>query len=178
MKVQSAGTVEQRLLRLEHAMNFAEVVLPTALAAPDDLAVGGTGTVTSVGLAAPPEFTVSGSPVTVAGTLTFTKNTQAANLVYAGPISGGAVVPTFRALDPFDIPNLSASKITSGLLALARGGTNADLSGTGGASQVLRQSGAGAAITVSQLAFTDLSGTIADAQVVPRYRTTFLLMGA
>jgi len=58
------------------------------------------------------------------------------------------------------IPNLDASKITSGLLALARGGTNADLSGTGGTSQVLRQSTTGAAITVSQLAATDLSNGV------------------
>jgi hypothetical protein len=42
-------------------------------------------------------------------------------------------------------------------VALIRGGTAADLSGTGGASQVLRQSSPGAAITVSQLAASDLS---------------------
>lgn len=58
-----------------------------------------------------------------------------------------------------DIPNLPASQITSGQLALARGGLNADISGTGGASQVLRQSAPGAAVTVSQLAYTDLTGT-------------------
>lgn len=46
----------------------------------------------------------------------------------------------------------------TGLLALGRGGTNADLSATGGASQVLRQSSAGAAVTVSQLAMSDISG--------------------
>jgi hypothetical protein len=57
-----------------------------------------------------------------------------------------------------DIPNLDASKITTGQLALARGGTNADLSATGGTSQVLRQSSSGAAITVSQLAASDISG--------------------
>lgn len=46
----------------------------------------------------------------------------------------------------------------TGLLALARGGTAADLSATGGTSQVLRQSSAGAAVTVGQLATTDISG--------------------
>lgn len=60
---------------------------------------------------------------------------------------------------PAQIPNLDASKITTGLLALSRGGTNADLSGTGGTSFVLRQSSVGAAITVSQLAYSDISGT-------------------
>lgn len=63
------------------------------------------------------------------------------------------------------IPNLAASKITSGLLALARGGTNADLSATGAASNVLMQLSSGAAITVAQLAFSDLSGSIAAGQI-------------
>lgn len=55
---------------------------------------------------------------------------------------------------------LQAVSITagwSGLLGLARGGTNANLSATGGTSQVLRQSSNGAAVTVSQLAAADLS---------------------
>jgi hypothetical protein len=56
------------------------------------------------------------------------------------------------------IPNLAASKITSGMLALAQGGTNADLSATGGASQVLKQISSGAAITVGQLAYSDITG--------------------
>lgn len=52
---------------------------------------------------------------------------------------------------------ISAAAITSGTLALARGGTNADLSATGGTSQVLKQVSSGAAITVGQLAASDLS---------------------
>lgn len=64
------------------------------------------------------------------------------------------------------IPSLPASKITSGQLALARGGTNADLSATGGTSFVLRQSSAGAAITVSQLAYSDISGSPASGTVL------------
>lgn len=51
----------------------------------------------------------------------------------------------------------AASDITSGLLALARGGTNADLSATGGTGQVLKQSTTGAAITVATLAFSDIA---------------------
>jgi hypothetical protein len=45
-------------------------------------------------------------------------------------------------------------------LALASGGTHADLSATGGTSQVLRQSTTGADITVSQLAASDLSNGV------------------
>lgn len=56
-----------------------------------------------------------------------------------------------------DIPNLDASKITTGQLALARGGTASDLSATGGGSQVLKQQTSGATITVGRLAITDLS---------------------
>jgi hypothetical protein len=65
---------------------------------------GGTGTVTSVALAMPAIFTVSGSPVTTSGTLTATLGTQAANVVFAGPTSGGAVAPTFRSLVAADVP--------------------------------------------------------------------------
>lgn len=52
---------------------------------------------------------------------------------------------------------LAASDIGSGTLALARGGTNADLSATGGAGRVLKQSSSGAAVTVATLAFSDVA---------------------
>jgi len=58
---------------------------------------------------------------------------------------------------------LRAASLTlgwTGQLGLARGGTNANLSATGGASQVLRQSSAGAAVTVSQLSTTDISNLV------------------
>jgi hypothetical protein len=62
---------------------------------------------------------------------------------------------------------LDAAAIGSGLLGLARGGVNANLSATGGTGQVLRQSSAGASVTVSQLAAADLSnGTQGSGAVV------------
>lgn len=64
----------------------------------------GTGTVTSVALSVPAELSVSGSPVTTAGTLAVTKATQSANQVWAGPTSGSAAQPAFRALVAADIP--------------------------------------------------------------------------
>jgi hypothetical protein len=67
---------------------------------------GGTGTVTSVGLSLPGIFSVAGSPVTTAGTLTATLATQAANLIFAGPSSGAAAAPTFRALVTADLPSV------------------------------------------------------------------------
>lgn len=64
----------------------------------------GTGTVTSVGLSLPSIITVSGSPVTGAGTLTGALATQTANTIWAGPTTGAAAAPTFRALVAADMP--------------------------------------------------------------------------
>lgn len=78
--------------------------------------LAGTGTVTSVGLSLPAAlFDVSGSPITNAGTLTATLDTQAANAVFAGPASGVDATPTFRALIASDIPTgIPATSIGSG----------------------------------------------------------------
>lgn len=62
----------------------------------------GTGTVTSVAQTVPAEFSIAGSPITTSGTLAITKATQAANLVWAGPTTGAAAQPTFRALGSAD----------------------------------------------------------------------------
>lgn len=70
-----------------------------------------SGTVTSVALAdgsSSPIYSISGSPVTTSGTLTFSLSNQNANLVFAGPSSGGAAQPTFRSLVIADIPSLSS----------------------------------------------------------------------
>lgn len=84
---------------------------------------GGSGTVTSVGLALPAEFSVTGSPVTGSGTLTGTKANQSANTVWAGPTTGSAAAPTFRSLAGDDIPPLDAVKIATGTVATARLGS-------------------------------------------------------
>jgi len=79
----------------------------------DEMPTGaGAGTVTSVALTVPSEFSVSGSPVTSSGTLAVTKANQNANLVYAGPSSGGAAAPGFRSLVADDIPALTAAKVS------------------------------------------------------------------
>lgn len=71
-----------------------------------------SGTVTSVDLSAPNIFTVSNNPVTTSGTLTLTLATQTANYVWAGPTTGSAAAPSFRALVAGDIPTLTASKLS------------------------------------------------------------------
>jgi len=68
--------------------------------------------------------------------------------------SGGPLIPL--ALEASDIPNLDATKITTGLLPLARGGSGADLSATGGAGQVVKQATAGGALTVAALTPAEL----------------------
>lgn len=84
---------------------------------------GPTGTVTSVALAdgsSTPIYTISGSPVTSSGTLTFTLNTEAANVVFAGPTSGGAAQPTFRGLVAADLP-AGTGTVTSVSVVTANG---------------------------------------------------------
>lgn len=63
----------------------------------------GDGTVSSVALALPSIFTVTGSPITSSGTLTATLASQPTNTVFAGPSSAPGT-PTFRALAYNDLP--------------------------------------------------------------------------
>lgn len=69
---------------------------------------GGGGAVTSVGLAMPPIFTVTNSPVITSGTLTAAFNNQFANLVLASP-NGGSGQPAFRSLTNVDFPTSAVS---------------------------------------------------------------------
>jgi hypothetical protein len=86
--------------------------LPTAV---------GLGTVTSVGLTMPPQFGVSGSPVTGAGTLAVVWG-AVADLSWFGNKEGASGQPKFYtdALPPSLIPALDASMVTSGVFAPAR----------------------------------------------------------
>lgn len=84
--------------------------------------------VTSVALSLPSIMSVSGSPITSSGTLTGTLTTQAVNTLFAGPSSGAAATPTFRALTTADIPALSY--VTSV-------GATAPITSTGGATPTI-----------------------------------------
>lgn len=61
------------------------------------------GSVSSVGLALPAIFSVTGSPVTSTGTLTATLTTQPAGTVFAAPAAAGGS-PGFRPLTSTDLP--------------------------------------------------------------------------
>ncbi len=74
----------------------------------------------------------------------------------------------------------AASDVTSGQLALARGGTNADLSATGGALQVLKQLSSGGAVSVAAILAAEIpnlaatiltSGTLGDARLSTKAKT-------
>jgi hypothetical protein len=80
---------------------------------------GGTGTVTSVALVMPSIFSVSGSPVTASGTLTASLAAQNPSLFFAGPVSGGATAPTFRAIVQNDLPLATTS--TAGIIQVSNG---------------------------------------------------------
>jgi uncharacterized protein (TIGR02145 family) len=71
------------------------------------------GTVTSVALSLPAIFSVTGSPVTSAGSLSASLVSQSAGVVFASP-AASAGTPAFRSLVSTDIPGLDWNKIISG----------------------------------------------------------------
>lgn len=75
----------------------------------------------------------------------------------AGTLTGTTLNSTVVTSSLTTVGTLSTGVWQGTKVALAYGGTNADLSATGGTSNVLKQASAGAAITVGQLAASDLS---------------------
>lgn len=131
---------------------------------------GGTGTVTSVDLAVPSEFTLSGNPITTSGTITISKANETANTVWAGPATGIPAAPAFRALVSADIPNNAADTTgTSGsTMALESLTTTVDVSGATApiAGQVLTASSGTAAtwVTPAGTGISSLNGLTAATQ--------------
>ena len=133
------------------------------------ISLGSSGTITAA------SSTLLADNNTFLGTNSFSSTITGNISGNAGTVTNGVYTTTFGGL--FDIrlsatstlPSITtlANLATVGTIGtgvwsatkigLAYGGTNVDLSATGGASQVLRQSASGAAITVGQLAASDLS---------------------
>jgi hypothetical protein len=79
---------------------------------------GGSGTVTEFSAGnLSPLFTTSVATETTTPALTFALSNAAQNAVFAGPGSGGAGAPTFRALVALDIPDISATYLTTATAA-------------------------------------------------------------
>lgn len=90
----------------------------------------GGGSVTSVALTMPGEFSVVGSPISSSGTFAVSKSNQNANTIYAGPASGPAAPPTFRSAVSADFP-AGVGTVTSVAIAL-NGSALLSLSSSGG----------------------------------------------
>lgn len=88
-----------------------------------------------------------------------TANSTLTNERNIGALSSGYVYSTQAAgiATPSTVSAIPAADI-SGVLDVEHGGTGADLSGTGGPSQVLQQASAGGDVTVGQLALSDIAG--------------------
>lgn len=126
------------------------------------------GTVTSVNVSVPAaEFTSTGGPITTSGIIAINKVNQNSNTVWAGPTTGSPNPPTFRSLVSDDIPNLDFSKITTGSVPIARGGTN---STTALNNNRIMQSFAGAIVEAN--AITAARALISDANGIPTHSVT------
>lgn len=117
-------------------------------------APSGSGTVTSVDMTVPSILSVSGNPITGAGTLAVTLATEVKNKVFVGPATGSDATPTFRLLVGADLP-LPQSAALGGVFSKAVVSNNF-LTGI---------SAVDGSVSQAQPAFTNISGTVAASQL-------------
>lgn len=97
--------------------NVVDPVSPQDAATKAYVDASPSGTVTSVAMIVPSFLSVSGSPITSSGTFALTLVNETANTIFAGPTTGAAAAPTFRALVTADLP-AGTGTVTSVALAL------------------------------------------------------------
>jgi hypothetical protein len=154
----SAAVLDFTIPRGDTGASGSGATLPTATGAGQAPVSTGAGTTyTAQNIATQAELDAVASTLTETGLAVadhetrldaLDTTTRSAGLVYAGPTTGSAAAPAFRALVASDVPALDAAKITTGTLAPARLG-----SGTADATTFLRGDGtfavpSGAALTV------------------------------
>lgn len=121
-------------------------------------ATGGGGGVTSVALALPAEFNVSGSPVTSTGTLTGAWASQSNNLFFASP-DGSSGTPTFRGIVTNDLQNAPAAATVLGAVAVPTSGS-LTVDGLGNISAVAATSSALGVVQPDNVTITISAGVI------------------
>ena len=139
----------------------------------------------TVALASVPAHNHGASDIN-SGTVALARGGTGADLSATGPgflkQAGGGSAVTVAALVAADIPAHDTSKLTSGSLALARGGAGTDLSATGPG--FLKQAAVGSTITVAALSSGDLpshthtSAQISDATAAATASTVVLRDGS
>lgn len=104
---------------VQHKLIFPTSMSGSAAVATFPAGTYTVGSVTSVGYTGDGTIfnsSVTGSPVTTSGTFVPALKTQTANTVLAGPISGSAATPTFRAINRADYQTvLTWTPVVSGL---------------------------------------------------------------
>lgn len=123
---------------------------------------GGSGTVTSVALTVPSQFTLSGSPITTTGTFALGLSAQSANQVWAGPVSGGPAAPGFRDLEAVDIPDLTGPYPVLGVSVCDDGEFLGGTSGSWACSEPAGGGGGSSAGSSGALQASDGSGGFVD----------------
>lgn len=103
----------------------------------------GLGSVTSVAITGTADQTVSGSPVTGAGTISITDVNQAAGKFKAGPATGSPATPTYRSIAQSDLPVMTGDTGSGG----AKGAVPAPGSGDAAANKYLKADGTWALLT-------------------------------
>lgn len=127
-------------------------------------------------LAARAQTTISG-PITFAATFgcAHASCDIASGGVTNAMLAGSIVAAKLVGTDIATVGTVTAGTWNATAIGVQWGGTGANLSATGGASQVLQQTSTGGAVSVGQLGFSNLSGTIAASQIAAGTVTNAML---